>query len=760
MPGIANFFRIHLALRAAAALAVSLLAGVLYVALVGVSIDASGLRAKAAAALTERLGREVRLDGPVQIEISARPDLVVRGLHVVNAAGFSGGEFASVGEARLALDLWPLLRARLRIEKVSGSDVHLRLQKNISGANNWTFEPPDRTQQAAEAAPTEHAANRPVAELLTRLEIERVSLEKLDVEFIGVDAQSHFFELQSLVAQFPAGQPFTLTLHGTIEKTFPYSLEFTGGTLADLARLDKPWPMDLTLGFLSSRLSLNGAVSGSTGSIRFVLDTENLREFERLLQIRLPAVGETRIAGIVNYSPGNIALDELSGLMGKTTLTGSVNFDYNGERPRVQGNLTLPMLDLRPFWTGQSVAKEKPPQSLAEFYREVANATFRLDDLNRADADLTLHVGQWLSLPGSVHEAMLHVKLERGRLAMPLQATVADVALSGSVNVDASITPARFDLALGTHDSALGNLAGLLVGIPDIEGTLGRFDLRIAARGDRGSELVQSLSVRLNLERGKMTYGNRAGGRPVHFSLDNLRLVLPAGKTLQGEAHGSLLDTSFGASLHGASLSDLMQEAQAPIDLDMQAGSARAQIQAVLRPPAQDSGSEIAFRLSAPHSSEIAGWFGLKPGADAPINLHGNFHTDRHRWHLIDLALQLGHSLLSADVLRTWDDKDASLLTMQLAGDLVDVEELQTLLPEKNVNTQSVTPAAADMIDIPILPEGVSLAEADIAVRIKRITTSSPVAVRDLRFDGRIRDGMMSVSPFAANVADVDFSGA
>ncbi|HXY05297.1 MAG TPA: AsmA family protein, partial [Burkholderiaceae bacterium] len=760
MPNILEFFRFDLALRLAVVSAVTLLAGVLYVALVGVSIDASGLRAKAAAVLTQRLGREVHLDGPVQIEVSARPNLVVRGLHVANAPGFSGGEFASLGEARLALDLWPLLRARLQIEKLSGSNLHLRLQENTNGGNNWTFNPPARQQQAARAPATEHAAKRPIADLLRRLEIEGVSLEELEVEFIGTDGQSHFFELQSLIAQFPAGQPLTLTLHGTIEKTYPYKLEFTGGNLADLARFDKPWPIDLTLGFMNSRLLLNGTVSDGTGSIRFVLSTENLREFEHLLQIKLPAVGETRISGIVKYSPGNIALDDLSGLVGKTTLAGSVNFDYSGERPRVQGNLTLPVVDLRPFWTRESVTKEKAPQSLAEFYREVANATFSLGDLNRADADLTLHVGQWLSLPGSVHEAMLHVKLERGRLTMPLQATVADVALSGSASADASVTPARFELSLGTHDSSLGNLAALLVRIPDIEGTLGRFDLHIAARGDRGSELVQSLSVRLNVEHGNMTYGNRAGGRPVHFSLDNLRLVLPAGKTLQGEAHGSLLDTSFRASLHGASLSDLMQEAQAPIDFELLAGSAKAQMQAVLQPPGQDSGSEIAFRLTAPHSSEIAGWLGLKPGADAPISLHGNFHTDSHGWQLADFALQLGHSLLSADVSGTLDEKNKAPLKIQLAGDLVDVEELATLLPEKSAKTQSATPTAANMIDIPILPQGISLAEADIAVRIKRITTASPLTVRDLRFDGHIRDGMMSVSPFAANVADVDFSGA
>lgn len=757
MPNIVNFLRLHHALRLTAALVASLLAGVLYVALVGVSIDASGLRFKAAAALTQRLGRDVRLDGALKIKVSAHPELVVRGLHVANAAGFTGSEFASLGEARLAIDLWPLLRSRLRIEELSGSDVHLRLQRNTDGASNWTFNPPDRKPQTAQTPAAQPAANRPVAELLTRLEIKRVALDKLDVEFIGADAKSHFFELQSLVAQFPAGQPLALTLKGTVEKTYPYNLELTGGTLADLSRFDKPWPVDLTLDFMASHLSLAGTVSGSTGSISFGLGTGDLREFERLLQTKLPAVGQTGISGVIKYSPGKVALSDLTGVMGSTTLNGSLDFDYGGERPRVRGDLTLPVLDLRPFTTGQPVEKKEPPRDFAEVYRNVAKATFSLKDLNAADADLTLHVGQWLSLPGSVHDAMLHVKLEHGRLVVPVQATVADVVLSGTARADASVTPARFDLALGTHDSSLGGLAQLLVGAPDIRGTLGRFDLRLAARGDRGSELLDSLDVRLNVEHGNMTYGNATGARPVRFALDDLRLMLPAGKALQGEAHGSLLDTPLRASLHGAALTEFMREARTPIDFELQAGSARAHIRGVLQPPAQDSGSELAFRLSAPHSSEIAGWLGLKPGADAAISLHGNFHSDSHSWHLAEFALQLGHSIVSADVMRTLDDSK-SLITVQLTGDLVDVGELETLLPEKDARTQS--PAAANMIDIPILPQGISLADSDIAVRIKRITTSSPFGVRDLRFDGRVRDGMMLASPFAASVADIDFTGA
>lgn len=764
MPGRLDAIKSHplfrRVLRLIGVAAALLLCIVLYVAFIGIAIDASAQRGKLAAMLTETLGREVRFEGALQLEVSAHPRLHVGGLHIANAAGFTGGEFASMGDARLALDLWPLLRMRLQIEELSGSDVHARLQLNKNGRSNWTFSPAGKKQAEVPSPAPGQPAGIDVGEMLALLDIQRVVLEKLDVEFIGANAQSHFFALQSLEAHFPAGQALRLTLHGTVEKKYPYKLDLTGGSMADLARLDKPWPFDLTLGFMSSRLSLSGSVAGDRGNINFGIGTENLSEFEQLLQTKLPAVGIAGIAGAMRYEPGKVALENLSGVMGKTALTGKINVDYSGARPQIQGELTLPVLDLRPFMGGQPAHDDAPPQSMAEVYRELARATFNLKELNSADADLTLRVGQWLSLPGDVRDAMLQVKLEHGRVTVPMQVTVADVVLSGSASADAGASPARFKLMLGTHDSSLGNLAGLLLGMPDVQGHLGRFDFRVAARGDRGAELMDSLDVRLDVERGKLSYGHGEGGRPVQFALHELRLALPAGKELRGDAHGDLLDTTFSATLRGASLSALMQQAHAPLDVVLQAGSARAEMHALLQPPAENSGTEARFELLAPHSSEIAAWLGLKPGTDVAVNVHGDFHSNSAGWHLAGLSWRLGHSELTADVLRT-QSQGKPLTKLDVQGELVDVEELQSLLPESGEKKAEVKqPAAASLIDIPVLPHGISLADADIAVRIKRITSASPFAVRDLRFDGRIRDGMMSASPFAANVAENNFRGA
>lgn len=742
-----------------AVLASAVLAVVAYVAAIGVSIDASQQREKVAALLENSLGREVRFEGPIKLEVSARPKLHVGGLHIANAPGFDREDFASLGDAHLALNLWALLRLRLQIVELSGSDVHVRLQLNKDGSSNWTFKSAGRKKSVAQPSDAAAGDSAELEELLARLDIKRVSLENLNVRFVGANGNSHYFELQSLVAQLRTGQPVEVALNGTVEKKYPYAMHITGGNFADMVRSEKPWPIDLSIDFLSSRLTLNGKLSDSKGDLHFGLATDDLGEIERLFQTRLPAVGVTRISGDIKYAPGKVTMDNLSGVMGKTTLNGSLDLDYSGERPRVSGELALPVLDMRPFMTGKPVTPDEPPKDLAQMYRDFVKATFSLNDLNSADADLTLRVGQLIGFPGAVHDAILQVKLEQGRLALPVQAIVADVKLSGSATADASVTPPRFRLSLGTHDSDLGNLAELLLGVRDVKGQLGRFDLRVAARGDRGAELMESLDVQLQVKNGKLTYGSQTDAHPVRFTLDDLEIGLPAGKALRGEAHGSLLDKNFSATLMSGPLTAIMQGSNTPVDFELLAGSAKLAVHAVLRPPAVSAGSSVAFELSAPHSGEIASWLGLKPGVDAPIDVHGNLRTHEDRWHLADFALQLGHSELHADVLRTFGE-GRSLIKFQLTGDLLDVDELESMLPERNENARATTSAAANLIDLPILPKGINLADADITVRIKRITGSSPLEIRNLGFDGRIRDGMMPASPFEANVDGNDFKGA
>jgi AsmA family protein len=756
LPGASSLLRrlLRWLVWAAGGLTAALIATALYIALVGLTIDAAWLRGPVASVFSDSLGRAVRFEGPMELEISAQPKLRVGGLHIANAPGFDG-DFASLGEARLNLDLWPLLNKQLQIERLSGSDVNLRLQRSGDGRVNWRFDlPPPRTPAGDD---TGHAID--AGSLLARLDIQRVALERVSVEYVGADGKSHWFDLHSLEAKLPADQPVTLALNGTVEKSFPYQVAFSGGRLADLADPAKPWPIDLTLTFLSSTLTLSGAVSDRSGEVRFGLGTETLSEFERLFQTELPRVGATGIAGLISYGPGKVAVRQIAGVMGASTMLGELEFDYGGARPRVSGHLDLPSLDLRPFLSRKPprTAPEPPPADLAAVYRDLAAASFSLRRLDALDVDLTLRVQRWLSLPGDVRDASVQVRLEAGRLEAPVAATVTGVALSGRAVVDATQMPPQFELALQTRDSELGGLAQLLAGIPGINGRLGRFDLRLAARGEDVGELVRSLDVRLAIERGTFSYGNIEGGRPVDFTLQKFEARLPAGRALSGSLRGSLLGNPLEARLTGGALEAMMLQARTPIEFEARSGNVRASLRGVLQAPAADRGPELKFAVTAPRAGEIANWFGLRPGAEARAALSGTVSLQSSAWRLSNFRFELGRSRLAGALARTGIGT-RPLITASLSADTIDVAELESMLPKPEAKAADLG-TDGPVLDIPILPKGIDLTDADVTVRVARFE-GSPLAVRNLSFDGRIREGYMHPSQFAASVADIALSGA
>jgi hypothetical protein len=161
----------------------------------------------------------------------------------------------------------------------------------------------------------------------------------------------------------------------------------------------------------------------------------------------------------------------------------------------------------------------------------------------------------------------------------------------------------------------------------------------------------------------------------------------------------------------------------------------------------------LTFEIYAPRAGEVANWFGLRPGAEAHAALSGKAALRSRQWSLADFSLQLGRTTLTAEALHTGIGT-RPLLKVRLAAEQIDVAELESLLPKTQKEESS-----GPVLNIPILPHGIDLTDADVEVRLKRFA-GSPLDVRDVSFDGRIRDGYMHPSPFAVNVAETALRGA
>ena len=776
----------RLFLKIALAGLITLLTLLVLVAIVGVRIDAAPYRASIGRLLSEQLGRAVYLDGALQLELSMRPAMLIRKVRIAQPKEFGQADFLAIGELRVSLDLALLLKNKLRAEEIAGSDVRVLLQQRADGRNNWTFALPANAPAPAKSVKplkpntplTPNTLDQPDSEGLPELaanglDIRKIILRKLNVEYRGVNGKPQYFALDQLDATVPADGPMRAKASGRIDQTLRYQLAFDGGPFAALITDNTDWPFNIKLEFLDSIFTASGKLGDVNSSLRFGFGTPDLAKFGRLLEIDLPDAGAAGIGGLLRVAPGKITLTELSGVLGKTSLTGALAVDMQSERPRLSGALALPMLDLRPF-LGQDTEDDEPPTNLRELYLSLARARLDLQQLNHYDMDLSLKVGQWLSLPGELHDAALSLQLADGKLALPLKATISGVPIKGLISADASKLRPSFGVTVSAEKSDIAGLATLLTGAKGIEGRLGRFQLALSSEGNRGQELMQSLAIKLALSDSKLSYGNVAGGKPVDFTLDKLALTLPAHNKLQGMMAGTLLGHPLHATLNGGALADSIEQGSTPLELIARSRGVVARIAGTLNAEqdnrsATDASKEsskpnsskanLVFSVGADRAGEVASWFGLRPNASVPLALGGSFsNTSNSNWQLSHLVFQLGRSTLYANVGRTGQGSRSHLdARIDIAN--IDSAELDSLLAPTGNTKKTLKSKAVPTLDIPILPQQIVLSDADVSVRVRKVD-GTRLAMRDLSFDARLREGFMQPSAFRAYIADTAFEGA
>ena len=742
----------------AGALVVLFIALPLLAALIGITISAAPWRASIAQAATDALGRAVTLEGPLELHLSLRPSLRVGGIRIANPPGFGTADFASLGAAQLRLELRPLLRHQLRIMEVSAEDVRVRLEKLADGRANWQFALAPSAHAPEQPAPSASRTERVRLEAVSRIAFRHINLE------YAANGTSRYFALDEAIGEGAYGSPVSLTLRGSVEKTFPYTVAINGGTLSALYAPGQAWPLDVHLDFVGTELQVTGSIKGAltdpTVDVLFGLGTENLSELERLLQAKFPPVGAAALSARIEWGGQRLRVSNLRGVMGASELEGDLAFDLTGAKPRLSGELRMPVLDLTPFLATQPKPASAPSQDLAHSAADAQKAMARLDkqsyslkELGLMDADLTLEVGRWIGVPGDVRDAQLGIAMRDGQLKAPMQATVADVRLAGEVDVDTTADVPDLVLWLGTDRSKLGRMAEVFARVRGVEGDVGRLKLQLKGRGDHLGAIVQTLAVRVDLNQARLSYGNVEGGRPVELKLNEFHLALPAGGKLNGSAQGSLVREVFLARFSGGDLPTLMREVRWPLELELKTGSASLQVSGVLAPPEAEHGTDVQFRLNATRAGDVAEWLGLARAANVAVAIEGHVRVESDEWRLSPFTFRLGRTAMSAELARVGIGTKP-LVRAILAVENVDTQELESLLPLPDPKAPKKS-----IIDLPILPKGIDLFDADVDVKVKRIDVQ-PVPVSAISFNGHIRDGHMFPSPFGATVAGVTFSGA
>lgn len=131
---------------------------VLFIAAVVITlvyIDPNDYKESIASEVTEKTGRDIRIDGNINLSYYPWLGLEVEGISIGNVSGFGDKPFLQTKTVKVRVKLLPLLRKELEVDTFILHGTIINLAKNAKGVTNWDdlIKPQEKTESSSNALP-------------------------------------------------------------------------------------------------------------------------------------------------------------------------------------------------------------------------------------------------------------------------------------------------------------------------------------------------------------------------------------------------------------------------------------------------------------------------------------------------------------------------------------------------------------------------------------------------------------------------------
>ncbi len=206
--------------RTALALAVLLLLLVAAAAVLVATFDANRYKGLAIAWMKNEHQRSLAIDGPIELSVFPRLAVKVSRLRLSERERARGSEFASIDEASLSVQVWPLLSKQLVIDRISASGVRAVVSRDAKGTRNID----DLLAGDAGTSADRGAGGPPLRWDVSAVQLDKLQLRVRDeVSKLAGDITLHSFTSGRLANQ--AETP--VALRASVNLTQPQALKAT-----------------------------------------------------------------------------------------------------------------------------------------------------------------------------------------------------------------------------------------------------------------------------------------------------------------------------------------------------------------------------------------------------------------------------------------------------------------------------------------------------------------------------------------------------
>lgn len=476
--------------------------------------------------VSDQLGRRFEITQHLSVELGRTITVRADGLELANPEWASEPYLVKATAAEFDIRLWPLLKGKVELPRISLTQPQIGLQMEPDGRRTWAL-----------SRDTSDAGSVPLIGALT---VDAGTL-KYRASAQGADMTAQF----SLAAE---GSAPTMGTEGTASSSLPLTYKAAGkwrnapftanGRAGGVLQLSKDFqaafPVEVNAASGNTTLKAKGTIenlqelSGLHAS--FDIQGRNLEELYRLAGVVLPSTPPYKLRGRLDKQGDVWSARQIQGVLGSSDLSGDLSFDTSTAVPLLTGKVQSRLLDFEdlrpviglPVATATTTPKNQSTSAAsAVIARPVAvakadasrkvlpTATLDFVRLKSMNADVIYsaakirHVEELPLDKGSVH-----VKLNKGVLQLdPLMLGVAGGSLAGKFSVDVNVAPASFEAHLALRAVQLNQL------FPTIETTKSAFgkisgQVNLTGRGNSAAQMLASSSGDVAVLMGKGELSN------------------------------------------------------------------------------------------------------------------------------------------------------------------------------------------------------------------------------------------------------------
>jgi uncharacterized protein involved in outer membrane biogenesis len=449
--------------------------------------------------ISQVTGRQLSLNGELELNISTKFSILVTDIALANASWASEPEMLAVQRVEAEVMLLPLLTGKLHIPRFHLEGVKALAETNASGVSNWML-----TETVDDEAEVDDAHDRGTLILpwITDMNIVDVELQYHDAQ-TGKNITSNLDHAR--ISAIEKNSPTVIDIAGEINKN-PVEVHGEFALPTNLVKSGASIPIKLQANVLDFNAEVVGNVSGTKNSpvidLTVQVSAANLNKLRQLLGDTVPTIGKIDFSTKLKSQSSELQLSELELKLGNGRIHGLLALNTSASIPDIQAELNVADLNLDKLLSTKSKtvkAKAKPTKKSKD-EKLFSDEPLPFDMLSQANINVTLRGNNLVRHNRRLKEVEGSIVLVDEKLSVSIlkHSFVRDKFIADFV-VDAS--------GIGTPSTTITfkvpklELSELLItggGAAAVEGPLA-IDVFLQASGNSVAQIMSTLDGNINL---------------------------------------------------------------------------------------------------------------------------------------------------------------------------------------------------------------------------------------------------------------------